>query len=543
MPYYVISNFASGRDLRRSAETAPSGSLRVLRNAFINEGGEIEKRKAFVRQEEVTEFARDETRRGTITGPHICPNCPRTVFFRHRGGSRPGAPFTAGSEPETAFYSRIDPLSGRITHRFWTQASALALASGSVLMHARTSTEFASDAYLVESFLQPDGTTKFEHVYVEHTASEPTDEDVIADNDGRPAQYILKSKNYVGAGNTLFASAVGDPTDMTTGAGFGAVDLTTQSKAIGQVVAIAEYFGQIVVFGRRGMMFWSVDPDFAQNQYLRSIEGSIFAARSATGYSNGDVLYLTRGGVRSLQARDSSNEARVSDVGSPIDTDIRRSLESSVEDAEPVFSIAGPEVPNAQFYHLATGIVHHDSGQFWLALKDRIHVLSRYPSAKVLAWSTFDLPLLEDNSEWGNGDLKGRWVADWCVIGETVIFRNFNDEIYIYGGYDDATYDDSEVEVILPFMDMGRPGTVKKFTGMDLVCEGKWDVEFTTKSCGEDRPERWVKIGEIDGNTRSIPRVFFQDTGTHIAFRLTTRDVMPARIGEIVVHYQEGAQK
>jgi hypothetical protein len=43
MALYLVQNFASGLDLRRSAETAPPGSLRVLTNAFINEGGEIEK--------------------------------------------------------------------------------------------------------------------------------------------------------------------------------------------------------------------------------------------------------------------------------------------------------------------------------------------------------------------------------------------------------------------------------------------------------------------------------------------------------------------
>ena len=45
--YYEIANFQSGMDLRKSALTAPAGTLRLLQNADITQGGEIEKRPAF----------------------------------------------------------------------------------------------------------------------------------------------------------------------------------------------------------------------------------------------------------------------------------------------------------------------------------------------------------------------------------------------------------------------------------------------------------------------------------------------------------------
>ena len=46
--YYEIANFQAGMDLRKSALTAPAGTLRLLQNAHITQGGEIEKRAAFV---------------------------------------------------------------------------------------------------------------------------------------------------------------------------------------------------------------------------------------------------------------------------------------------------------------------------------------------------------------------------------------------------------------------------------------------------------------------------------------------------------------
>lgn len=51
MPYTVIDNFRFGLDARRSELTSLPGALEVLANGHINQGGEIEKRKAFVMEQ------------------------------------------------------------------------------------------------------------------------------------------------------------------------------------------------------------------------------------------------------------------------------------------------------------------------------------------------------------------------------------------------------------------------------------------------------------------------------------------------------------
>lgn len=544
MPYFVISNFANGRDLRRSSETAPSGTLRILRNAFVNEGGQIEKRRAWVRQDAVTAYTQGPLRKGRVTGPMRCPNNPSAVFFRHRGDTLPSAGWTVGPSGDAASLTVTDPDSGAVLRQFWVQRSDVPLPGASSLLRAQVFSEFSSNGYVVEAYLDP--TTKqtvYQHVYVPHTGAEPSSEVHVTANANRPAQLVLRSKSYVAANNSLFASTLGNPADMS-GTGSGVVDLTSQGLPIGQAVALSEYFGQLVVFGRRGIMFWSVDPDFAQNQYLRAIEGAVYAARSAVPYSGGDVLFLTRGGIRSLQARDSSNLARISDVGSPIDLEIRRLLDVDTDDVEPLFGAPAGAVNNGPYYDTATGIIHHDTGQFWLALRDQVHVLTRYPSAKVLAWSTFDLPEIEFGSESGpNGAIKGRWVADWCDIDQTVVMRNFADEVYVYGGNTGAEYDDSEVELVLPFMDMGRPGSNKSFTGIDLVCEGTWFIEFATIDPGNERFIVWQPAGEVTGSTRAKAKIQMQARGVQIALRLTCRQEGPAKMAEAMIHYNEASQK
>ena len=48
MSYIEVNNFKSGLDVRRSEMTTAPGALSVAVNGFINEGGEFEKRRAFV---------------------------------------------------------------------------------------------------------------------------------------------------------------------------------------------------------------------------------------------------------------------------------------------------------------------------------------------------------------------------------------------------------------------------------------------------------------------------------------------------------------
>lgn len=541
MPHFVISNFASGMDQRRSAETAASGSLRLLRNAFINEGGEIEKRKAFVRQEAVTAYGQDDRFKGRIAGPYLCPGARDEVFFRHRQDALPGGDFTAGSGSIAEYVADLDPATARALHTFWVQKSTRTLPGNHAMLHSVANSEFSSTLYTVESHVRDDLTRGYQHTQIEFTGSEPTSETAVTANAGRTFQRVLRNKGYVVFGRTVYASAVGDPSDMA-GTGFWVNDLTTQGTPIGDAIALGEYFGQLVIFGERGMMFWQVDPDPDLNQYLRTVPGSVFAPRSITGYADGDILFLDRSGVRSLQARDSSNQARVSDVGSPIDSAIRQEIAADPSDTDPLFGQVSPDVQNSLFYDLATGIVHRDTGHFWLSIRDSIYVLSRYPSAKVLAWAQYDLPTPEFIAEFA-GENKSGWVADWCPIGDSVVLRNFADEVYVYGGPSGAEYDDATVEVIVPFMDMGRPGSTKNFFGVDIVCDGEWTVEFTTEFRGTDRDLIWAEVGTITNSTRESAKVSMDATGTQIALRLRSQSAFAAKISEIAVHYSEGSQK
>ena len=538
MPYYVIENFARGVDTRRSAETTQPGALRLLRNAFVNEGGEIEKRKAFVKDDTLTAYG--QAYKGKITGPHECPGYSDSVFFRHRDTTLPGSPWTAGSGGIASYYKTG---TGTREKTFWAAKSSISLASSSALFMARSYAEFSANGYVVEASVDPSTVAwTTDHVYQSFTNDEPTGETNVTANAGRDFQMVLDGKGYVVKGKTLYASAVGDPSDMA-GVGSGALDVTANGRPIGDAISLGDYFGQLAIFGRRGVQFYTVDPDFAQNQYQRTVEASCFAPRSVTGYGSGDILFLGRSGIRSLQARDSSNLAKLTDVGSPIDRLVRAELSYRGAESERLFG-GSTTYSNADYYNVATGIVHPDTGQFWLCLKDKVFVLSNYPAARVLAWSEFALPVpAEANKSTLTGSVKSRWVADICTINDTLCFRNFADEVFIYGGASGDTYDTDEAVVETPLMDFGRPGHHKRFRGIDLVCEGEWKVEIATAAAREGRPNEWITVAEIDGSTRYPLRVPFSASGQQIAVRLTTTSAQAARVSQMAIFYDEGAEK
>lgn len=559
MPYYLIENFNAGLDLRKSIEVAPPGSLRVLRNATINAGGEVEKRKAFVRNEALTAYGQDAQFKGKIVGPMQVPAFPNMVFFRHHADALPGGDFVAGAGLSgVSFAEYVEEGEGLSSYRYWVHKNtnaAVRIAEPNLLHNATVNefgsadypgfneADFSGQIYAVDRYYAGDLSENTFHYqqYMLAETGEPYQFDIDSGLEGRGPQITLGNKSYTISSDILYSSAVGDPLDFV-GAGQGSLKISSQGYSIGRALATAIYYEQLTIFGTRGAQFYSVDPDFAQNQYLRAVETSLFAPRSVTGYGDGDLIYLSRTGIRSLQARDSSNLAVTNDVGSPIDQLIRDELTYDPTLTELV--AGGAALPISDFYNLALGIVYPTTGEFWLFLKDKVFVLSRHPGARVLAWSTYDLPTPDaDNLSATAGAVKSKWCADACRIGDTVAFRNFADEVFVYGGVSGDAYDNAECEVITPFLDMERPGDNKYFTGIDLVCEGVWDVEVTTVVRGDGEELYWEKVAQIDGRTRQQVRVPLSVQGTQIALRLTSRTPRRARLSQIGLYFEQGAQK
>jgi hypothetical protein len=269
MPYFTITDFAAGLDLRRSILTAPAGTLRALRNCHITPGGEIEKRFAFVKM-------------GTV-------DAASKGLLEVNGMLYTLAPGGPGQEDPA------DP---------WSVGKLLLAAPA---IEAIVDYDLFDNKVFAVVLTDVSGTVQRFYDGVEVTGAE--------------GLYVrtYKSKIFSVAGSVMFFSAVGDPTDWA-GTGSGAIDMSLEDSDMTECVALEVYYDKLAVFSKSACQLWIVDPDPLRTQYSQTLrQAGTVAPLSVLSYGSGDVLYVAPDGVRSLRARNSSLAASVSDIGSPLD--------------------------------------------------------------------------------------------------------------------------------------------------------------------------------------------------------------------------------
>ncbi len=403
---------------------------------------------------------------------------------------------------------------------------------------------------------------------------------------GEEPTYALtyKKKLYLlGGGQTLFFSALEEPTifNDVNQAGNSFMDLSNEYGFSDDLLAAGIYQGRIAVFARRAIQILQVDPDPANYAVLQTLEniGTVNGA-SVRGLGDYDVLFCADSGVRSLRVRDSSNNAQVMDLGTPIDSLVQTRLLS-----------------------VGTGtmasIVEPISGRYWLAVGNLVYVFSYFPSSGIAAWSTYVpsfttltsvMPesspppgynqwtvvsgqtyvwtknIFESTLTCGSVTLtaSGYFVADGTnvLVGLTglgqgtvelvtittftpekmveragqVYLRSTAGKIYRYGGSDNATYDASPCSWETPWLDARSAATNKLAASADAGLEGGWVL-----SLGMDPVSGILK--EVYRNTAStyglgvVPSTM---RGNHFKVRGVTYGASYARFSTFAFHYQGG---
>ncbi len=279
--------------------------------------------------------------------------------------------------------------------------------------------------------------------------------------------------------------------------------LSNHSRGAEELVAIAPYFDNLAVFGQDVIQIWNVDEDpdaYSRSQILNNT-GTI-SGRSVVEIGDSDVFYLSRSGIRSLKARDSSNSAYIGDIGNPIDTII---IDAIAEDI--------------QVARKATGVVDPRDGRYLLAIGEKVYVFSYFPSSKISAWSVYE---------------PGFTIDHWAFDGTELLCRS-GDNIYSLGGEFNNEYDSTEVTVQLPFLDAGKPATNKMWTGFDAVCSSDWDISIGTDPTDITQYEAAATINKA---TYGMGRVSLSSTSTHLALRMVNSRAGAATLGNCAVHYE-----
>jgi len=315
------------------ATTAAPGTLRTLRNAHINRGGEIEKRKTFL----------------------AWRNLPLgTVGLAAAGGVLYvfGTP-AALPVPAPIVYQRLVPSDGSSVTRildvktFAGSLYVVALCSNSVVRHFYNGVQ-------VTAFTGQAG--------------------------AESGRIVLpfNSNVYAASGSTLFRTGTDAPTNWniaTPGAGF--FDMSSQAQGSEALTGLAEYQSGMAIFSRRTAQIWSFAADPAKSAKGQTLRNTgCVSPGTCLSYAGTDVFFLGDSGIRSLRARDITDSPAAADVGTPVDELVGDWLRTaSPADLERAHAIIEPA-----------------DGRYWLMLGGTAYVFSYFPASKISAWSTYTLP-------------------------------------------------------------------------------------------------------------------------------------------------------
>lgn len=295
-----------------------------------------------------------------------------------------------------------------------------------------------------------------------------------------PFVFTYKERVYASLLTQFNFSDNNDPTgweEQNPGAGF--IAFLSEIGLQDTIQGFGQLQGRLAVLGRRSIQLWIVDADPANFSLAQPALENIGTVNpfSIQQIGDFDVLFVDDTGVRSLRASQLTLNATIDDIGTPIDEFIQAAL--SATGGGGICSIVDPKTKN-----------------YWMYLNGSIYVLSKHPSGKISAWSTY-LPVSDSGNSFTpekfvvlNGRLYCRSTPLGGVEGAS---------LYLYGGANNSTYDKfSPVTFVTPYLDDKRPGQYKTFEGIQAAMEGSWVLSIS----GDPQSNNYVALPSF-GNANS----------------------------------------
>lgn len=314
----------------------------------------------------------------------------------------------------------------------------------------------------------------------------------------------LGTKVHAAVGPIAAFSAVNDPTLWNYGTGAGFTSMGTYSSGLVNIVGLSPYEKAIAYFGDNDIQIWNVDPDPELNSVFQVLENiGTIAGKSIQAYGGVDTIFVHSSGFRSLRQRANTSLASTFDMGTPIDDIVVASITSDPTGAAAAISIVEPE-----------------TNRYWCYLNGVIYVLTQFGTEGIQAWSTY-----EDVPDFTEFEKLNRRV-----------YGRAGDTVYLYGGTDNATYDSSEAEVELPYLNARKIATWKKWRGLDVAVSGVWDVYMNTDP---DNPTVEDLISRVSAVTYHNDSDVFNAETTAIKLRFVSTSASRALVSGVSLHYDE----
>jgi hypothetical protein len=333
--------------------------------------------------------------------------------------------------------------------------------------------------------------------------------------------FVFDRKLYALAGPSVFFSAIDRPTAFNdlNGAGNSFLKLSNTLANPEDVTAMALFQGKAAFFSRRSVQVWNVDADpdkWGETQPLENI-GTV-AKLSVQSIGTWECVFLDDNGFRSLRARVATDNAEVNDLGSPIDTLVQAKLAGST----------GTQVA------AACGVVEPKSKRYWCFVNDTIYVLSYFPSAQIVAWSTY-LATYQDGA-----GVQTAFVPQNFVVLNGQVFTRDGTALYAYGGADGVSYDNCVAQADTPFLDMQSPAAGKDFYGIDVASTGAWDGYIGTNTADSTDVS---KVFSQNGSSYANASIPVTRRGTHLKMRFVSTGSTAAVVSKGILHFGSPYEK
>jgi hypothetical protein len=272
-------------------------------------------------------------------------------------------------------------------------------------------------------------------------------------------------------------------------------------------VSLAEYGADVAIFGQRHILIYIIDVVPTGDRKRQVLHGTgTFAPHSVVPWGSSDVMYLDVNGIRSLRARDSSEQAFSADLGNLIDDLVKQKI-ATLTDDQKIGNVWGAVEPR--------------SGRLWMALYDKIFILNFYPTSRIAAWTYYDAT---------------EAPVDMMVTSDYSVYWRSGNDVFIYGDEDGDAYDDTEALARIPYIDAGKPATTKNWTGFDAAVLGTWTVRG---SFDPTQPAALDLLATITKSTYQQQKIAVNGESPALSLEFRTTHVGPARIGNAALHYTD----
>jgi len=320
----------------------------------------------------------------------------------------------------------------------------------------------------------------------------------------------FKKKLYSTAASNLYFSALNAPTQWIAGVDPGFINMASETAGQETLTGAQEYQGLMAIFSENNIRVWSISEDSAENVFLQTLQNTGTVAPDSI------VPYGNNDVFYLATSGLRSIKARDSSNSAYV-SDAGTSIDTHIR--EYMDTLTETEIA------AATGVVEAIDGRFWLGIKNRIYVLSYFPAAKVSAWSYYEV------------DFE---VKHFVKSGNKIFVRgteNGTDFLYLYGGTNNDVYPgvDEDIAVIeLPYFDGKNPASFKELQGFDIIGINNWTVDLLPDPNDETKI---VRQGITTGVTYGKPRHTMVGVSPIFGVNLTCSEAGPATFSALAMHY------